>query len=319
MQDPKRRSPNQLFFKTKVGTNPKHYQTFGCPVYVLDSKLQTNDPYHKWKQRSKVGIYLGISPTHGKGVALVLDRDTGLVSPQFHMKFDSQFHSVEQEKYKSNWQKKTGFTNETIQALSSKDSEGVRSQSSSKESDQTQDQNTSGKQPLMLQPKLSKNHSSVNNMRKQLKTSLNVRQTKNSLKTNYGSTGKAKPVESSGSNQHDKVQQPNPITALIAEIGRTTSHDITGEIMCLEALFPDHKQQLQLMKMDDDPLYAFKAVADPDTMYLHQAMKEEDWEEFRKAMIKEVEDQMNNGNFTIVKRSKVPPDKTILLAVWRYF
>ena len=57
------------------------------------------------------------------------------------MKFDSQFHSVELEKYRSNWQKKTGFTNETIQAQSSKDSEGVRSQSSSKESDQTQDQN----------------------------------------------------------------------------------------------------------------------------------------------------------------------------------
>mmetsp|Transcript_23802 Transcript_23802/g.36159 ORF Transcript_23802/g.36159 Transcript_23802/m.36159 type:complete len:99 (-) Transcript_23802:145-441(-) len=36
---------------------------------------------------------------------------------------------------------------------------------------------------------------------------------------------------------------------------------------------------------------AFKSVADPDTMYMHQAMKQPDKDEFIKAMLKEIQDQ----------------------------
>ena len=93
MQDSKRRSPMEIASNTKVNINTKHYQTFGCPVYVLDEKLQNNNPYHKWKERGRIGIYLGQSPSHGKSVALVLNMSTGLVSPQFHVKFDPMFHT----------------------------------------------------------------------------------------------------------------------------------------------------------------------------------------------------------------------------------
>ena len=110
MQDSKYRSPMQIFSKSKVMMNPKHFQTFGCPVYVLDNKLQHNAPFHKWKERSRVGIYLGQSPVHGKNVALVLNRQTGLVSPQFHVKFDPSFHSVMQDQFDSKWQERAGFT-----------------------------------------------------------------------------------------------------------------------------------------------------------------------------------------------------------------
>ena len=34
-------------------------------------------------------------------------------------------------------------------------------------------------------------------------------------------------------------------------------------------------------------------------------------------MIEEVRNQMNNGNYTIVQRQKVLPDKAILLTVWQ--
>jgi hypothetical protein len=34
-------------------------------------------------------------------------------------------------------------------------------------------------------------------------------------------------------------------------------------------------------------------------------------------MQKEVVDQMNNGNFSLIKRVNVPEDKTILRAVWQ--
>ena len=60
-----------------------------------------------------------------------------------------------------------------------------------------------------------------------------------------------------------------------------------------------------------------KASADPDTMYMHQAMKEKDRAEFLKAMWKEWEDQIGNGNFTIIHRSKLPKGATLLPAVWQ--
>jgi len=46
-------------------------------------------------------------------------------------------------------------------------------------------------------------------------------------------------------------------------------------------------------------------------------MKQPDADKFREAMDKEVQDQMNNGNFKIIPRDKVPKDATILPAVWQ--
>ena len=113
MQNKDKKPPIELFTGTKVMMNSKHFQTFGCPVFVLENELQsTGGIFNKWKERSKVGIYLGISPQHGRNVALVLSRTTGLVSTQFHVKFDPLFHSVEEDLYDSQWQNKAGFIKE---------------------------------------------------------------------------------------------------------------------------------------------------------------------------------------------------------------
>jgi hypothetical protein len=79
-------------------------------------------------------------------------------------------------------------------------------------------------------------------------------------------------------------------------------------------MFPEHTMD---EKEARDPLLAFKSTADPDTMYHHEAMREPDAAEFTKAMVKEVTDQMNNGNFSIVKLKDVPKGKVILPAVWQ--
>ena len=106
------RSPEQLFSRTNVSINAKHYKPFGCPTYVLDKSLQTNLPFHKWKQRSRVGIYIGPSPQHARNVALVMDRATGLVSPQFHVKFDPSFQSVKDDNQPQTWQYKAGLVSQ---------------------------------------------------------------------------------------------------------------------------------------------------------------------------------------------------------------
>ena len=109
MQDPQRQSPEQIFTKSDVQVNLKHWHTFGCPIYVLDSDLQMGKPYHKWREISRIGIYIGRSPHHAQNVALVLDRDTGLVSPQFHVSYDSSFDSLKEGAIGSSWQLKAGF------------------------------------------------------------------------------------------------------------------------------------------------------------------------------------------------------------------
>lgn len=64
-------------------------------MYVLDRKLQGNTGiFHKWKERSRIGTYLGRSYEHTKSIALVIDITTGLMSPQFHIKVDMTLSTI---------------------------------------------------------------------------------------------------------------------------------------------------------------------------------------------------------------------------------
>jgi Reverse transcriptase (RNA-dependent DNA polymerase). len=108
--------------------------------------------------------------------------------------------------------------------------------------------------------------------------------------------------------------QPRLLKAMSVEIFRDPYDDMSsqGEIFCLETMHPDWNAY-------DEPggPLAMKASADPDTMYHHQAMREPDKDEFKKAMQKEIDDQLENGNFEIIKREEVPEGATILPAVWQ--
>jgi hypothetical protein len=111
MQSADKRTPLQAFANSDVHTNLKHWHPFGSPVYVLENELQTQGIFGKWKSRSKLGIYLGKSPQHSRNVALVLNRETGHVSPQFHVKHDHCYHTVRDDQQKSPdlWMIKAGF------------------------------------------------------------------------------------------------------------------------------------------------------------------------------------------------------------------
>jgi hypothetical protein len=60
----------------------------------------------------------------------------------------------------------------------------------------------------------------------------------------------------------------------------------------------------------------FKATADPDTMYLHEALKQPDQEQFLKAMDEEIEAHHQGKHWKLVSRSEIPKGKPILPAVW---
>jgi hypothetical protein len=92
----KRLSPSELFTGT-VFDNYNHLiraHVFGCPVYVLDPRLQDAKKIPKWSVRSRRGIYLGVSKLHSSTVHLILNPETGAISPQYHCVFDDTFSTV---------------------------------------------------------------------------------------------------------------------------------------------------------------------------------------------------------------------------------
>jgi hypothetical protein len=127
----------------------------------------------------------------------------------------------------------------------------------------------------------------------------------------------ANPVESSeGLRRSTRVRRPieRLQMAMQVEISAAATR-IPGEIFTMAAMFPHNDSEGEAN--DFNPLYAYKATTDPDTMYMHQAMKQPDREKFREAMQKEMDDQLNNGNFSLIKRKDVPKDRIILPTVWQ--
>jgi hypothetical protein len=91
-----RLSPIEIFTKATF-PDYKHLQrarVFGCPVYVLDPTLQDAKKLPKWQKRSWKGIFLGFSPSHHTNVALVLNPETGSITPQYHVVFDEKFSTI---------------------------------------------------------------------------------------------------------------------------------------------------------------------------------------------------------------------------------
>ena len=338
-QDASRRSPLQIFANTNIHPNPKHWKPFGCPVYVLDSALQTTGIHHKWKQRSEVGIYIGRSPQHARSVALVLNLTTGLVSPQFHVKFDSGFHTVKQNPgIESLWQIKAGFVaqrestgkpKKTATKTAKRHSEGVAPQAQKaktprlegpdvrnmrSESPATETHNES----VLLTARPNRSPTTKEKLPTEKPHELNNELQHHTPSPAYDSQEPPllDKVVTPAKTLHEQRQHSQPveriIQAMTAEMSQPTLSDVEGEIFCLQAICPGN-----LLDEMQDPIMAYKATSDADTMYLHQAMQEPDRKEFIEAMKKEVKDQSENGNFSVMHRSELPKGATVLPAVWQ--
>ena len=66
---------------------------WGCPVFVLEPKLQNDQKLPKWNRRSRMGQFLGFSDEHSSLVANVRNLSTGYISPQCHLVFDDLFET----------------------------------------------------------------------------------------------------------------------------------------------------------------------------------------------------------------------------------
>ena len=89
-------TPTVKFYNIKnIMPNAHEYHTFGCSVYILNSKPQSGSiGPPKWEPRSRVGVYLGHSPMHEVSVALILNPVTVYMSPQYHVVYNETFLTV---------------------------------------------------------------------------------------------------------------------------------------------------------------------------------------------------------------------------------
>jgi hypothetical protein len=344
MQRDDRRTPLQVFTRTNIHGNMKHWHHFGSPVFVLDQDLQTNTPFGNWKSRAKIGIYLGRSLQHSRNVALVLSMLTGLVSPQFHVRHDSTFFTIKEEKQDTPafWMVKAGFAGvkeDSSDRGSKQPARGGKSQAgkqktakNSRQQDRERLSHGSGAGVappgndtaswLTLPPVPPQNEEAgpqppfpnpFKDTNVQMSETTNMNQNEPE-EPNWEPPQTQIPVVTTRSGRMSKAN-PRYIEAMLVQAMVTDvkgmGGDVEGEIFFYKALFPDSGLD------NSDPLMIYKATTDPDTMYMHQAMREPDQDEFKKAMIKEVTDQMANGNFSIVKRTDIPTGQMIMPTVWQ--
>jgi hypothetical protein len=293
MQHPMKETPELLFTGSKVSHNPKHWHHFGCPAYVLARPLQSpQNIYHKWKERSTIGVYLGRSPQHSKEIALVLNLNTGLVSPQFHVKLDSTFKSLKelgQLTPKSYWQIRCGFATGKVpdEVNATTSSNGARIQA------------TRSAAPEVVQPS---EGGTVQPVTPQPIHTLAQPDNQPAAPAPDAAVQEEPPLRRS-------ARVSKPVDRLTYSWTSEITSDIPGEIMCISALFPSEE-------LNADPILAMAASSDPDTMYYHQAMKEPDRKQFIKAMKDEVDGQLKNQNFSVIKRSQLPEGARVLPSVW---
>jgi len=93
-------SPAEIFVGVKDKDRLQAFHTFGCPVFVLlETRLQAGHKIPKWEPHSR-------SPQHASNGPLIMNINTGLVSPQYHVVYDDHFtttHSLETNVLPLNW------------------------------------------------------------------------------------------------------------------------------------------------------------------------------------------------------------------------
>jgi hypothetical protein len=70
------------------------FRVFGSPTYVLQKELQDGSSLGKWKPRTWTGVYVGNSTCHSSGIPLIYNPVTSHITPQFHVIYDENFHTV---------------------------------------------------------------------------------------------------------------------------------------------------------------------------------------------------------------------------------
>ena len=88
-------TPLEVFTKTKSDHRDlQRAHVWGCPVFILDPRLQDGKKIPKWNCHARLAQFVGFSPEHSTLVANVRHLQTNYVSPQFHLIHDDNFETI---------------------------------------------------------------------------------------------------------------------------------------------------------------------------------------------------------------------------------
>jgi hypothetical protein len=294
--------------------------------------MQQGGKGSKWEERARIGLHLGTSPIHSRNISLVLNLRTGLVSPQFHVKYDDLFETVSpSSRLEILWQQQTGFakskgpppskqpidtyylpsiadsllsptTTATAEQQGMPPSEGALPAPES-----TIRQNIVAQGP---QPRGPSSHA-------QQEQSTNTIEQQNESPPVSDSTIASRPVRAPPAPARENTPSAPTPTAC------TRTRTIRPPQCYIESLAFIAQgwddiwaiQDFEIQEAMEDPI-AFAASSSPNTMYLHEALKAPDREQFIKAMVGEVQAHEGKEHWELVPKSDVPDDTLTLPAVW---
>ena len=319
---------NQMFADTDAPTVIRHFHPFGCPTYVLNSSLAAGKSIPKWHKRARLGVYLGRSPNHAQSVALVLNLATGLVSPQFHLKFDDLFETVKhQDTFPNNWKAATHFRKKS----KSDGKKGTRTDRTEAAAQEPTTHTTTTAEPEVV---IDEDMATIYPASEHTDTpvALSERQAAHTIARVNDQQPAARPDAEAEvrrwSRRHKPTQRLIESQAQAAERATTylsirqcaCDHASNDTCECGQGNDYDNdvyhgEEEYEIQRKMADPI-AFAASADPDVMYLHEAMRQPDRKEFVQAMIDEVTTHTERGHWKIIPRSEVPAETKVLPAVW---
>ena len=67
-----------------------HAHVFGCPVFVLEPKLQDGTKIPNFPSGAQLRMFLGFSSLHSSLVTMILNVRTSKISPEYHMVFNDK-------------------------------------------------------------------------------------------------------------------------------------------------------------------------------------------------------------------------------------
>jgi hypothetical protein len=330
-------SPLSKLSGTEVEPNLDHFHPFGSPVYVLHNSLQSQHSHNKWTDRSRVGIFLGHSPNHASSVPLVLNTQTGLVSPQFHCIYDDAFDTSKRDAtFESQWQRKAKLQSYNDLLLGSRKTISVSS------TDSNNLPVALDAAPLIPAPRFVVPWDST----------IVPTSSEGAAFVPNPSEGAATSSEGVAPPDTDFLQPvsptPSPDTPLPAPLphrpsepthtrsGRRVTpnrfyfNDSHANTAYLETFSPGVANPPSLLQPDcehaaephplalmaDYVIALVSSASDPDTMTFNEAMQAPDRDEFVKAMHKELSDHIGRKHWKIVPLKSIQYPKRAIPMVW---
>jgi hypothetical protein len=335
---------------TKISVNASNldlnsFHTFGFPCYVLDPRLQsgTIGP-PKWDPRSQLWIFVGFSPLHSRTVAMVLNPNTGLVSPQFHVVFDDHFRTLKFLRSDTTPQ----FWSDLCHSLDADSTDFDLHPATTVPMDLEQESSRQGGDSIadgIVHGEVSEhNHDPANTedgpspggaiipaddeitaSEKQSQTQLPFTYDRDFINLETAGLRRSRRVaklsNKAKSSSLNFKRILGSFAAAFVTIGILYSSSFPSP-MCLYTRTVEHSlamSQLIDNTFNSIPIFSLAAHMEQNEVYTYkEAMKQEDAKDFIKAMLKEIEDHESRGHWTMMKRSNMPINAKTILSIWSF-